>query len=172
MAREFGAKLTYLRTQRQLSQAELARQLTVSRQHVNNLERDRKAPSLDVVLRAATLFTVTTEYLLRAAIPVPAVQYVKATPHPLHEIDSASFGAKLRYQRTKHMVTQAELVHRLGLRSQAHISLLEASQVEPSPAMVLLLADLFGVTTDYLLRPTIAVSDDGPADSTIPTTGT
>jgi transcriptional regulator with XRE-family HTH domain len=45
-----------------------------------------------------------------------------------------------------------ELVHQLGLKSQAHISLMEAGQSDPSIEMVIQLADLFGVTTDYLLR--------------------
>lgn len=59
---------------------------------------------------------------------------------------------------------QADLARQLGLRTQAHISLLEAGHKEPSINLVLRIADLFGVTTDYLLRDDIPVSLEKPSN--------
>jgi transcriptional regulator with XRE-family HTH domain len=46
----------------------------------------------------------------------------------------------------------SELAQRLGLAANAHISLLERGRHEPSIDLVVAIADLFGVTTDYLLH--------------------
>jgi DNA-binding XRE family transcriptional regulator len=79
-----GAKLRYLRQQRQMTQEELARQLGLRRQgHVSNLEMGRKTPSLDLLVQIADLFGVTTDYLLHDAAPVEMVE--PRTPRDLSE---------------------------------------------------------------------------------------
>jgi DNA-binding XRE family transcriptional regulator len=54
-------------------------------------------------------------------------------------------------------MTQVELAQRLGLARQGYVSNLEAGRKAPSLDLVVQIADLFGVTTDYLLRDTTAV---------------
>lgn len=54
-------------------------------------------------------------------------------------------------------MTQVELAHLLGLARQGYISNLEAGRKMPSLDIVVQIADLFGVTTDYLLRDIIPV---------------
>ncbi len=151
----FGAKLRALRTRRGISQMELAPHLGISRPHLNNLEAARKHATPDVIVRVAVTFQVTTDYLLRDTIPVEAMRHYLPPPAQSLTLTSRQFGAKLRHLRTIRGMTQLDLVQRLGLRSQAHISMLEADHSEPSLAMVLNLADVFGVTTDYLLRDEI-----------------
>lgn len=46
------------------SQVELARQLRVSKQTVSNWENDNIQPSIDMLVRLAAIFGVTTDYLL------------------------------------------------------------------------------------------------------------
>lgn len=46
------------------SQVELARQLNVSKQTVSNWENDNIQPSIDMLVRLAEVFGVTTDYLL------------------------------------------------------------------------------------------------------------
>ncbi len=53
-----------LRTAMGLSQIELARRLKVSKQEVSNWGNDNIQPSIDLLLRLADLFGVTTDYLL------------------------------------------------------------------------------------------------------------
>ena len=54
-------------------------------------------------------------------------------------------------------MTQEALAHQLGLARQGHVSNLEMGRKEPSLELVVLVADLFGVSTDYLLRDTVPV---------------
>ena len=52
------------------SQVELARRLQVSKQAVSNWENDNIQPSIDMLIRLADVFGVTTDYLLgREEIP-------------------------------------------------------------------------------------------------------
>ena len=67
------------------------------------------------------------------------------------------FGAKLRHLRKTHGLTQLDLSQQLALAAHAHISLLERGHSEASLDMVLQIADIFGVTTDYLLWDEIEV---------------
>jgi transcriptional regulator with XRE-family HTH domain len=60
---------------------------------------------------------------------------------------------------------QTELSLQLALRTQAHISLLESGRKEPSIDLVLRIADVFGVSTDYLLRDAIPVNATGSDDA-------
>lgn len=66
-------------------------------------------------------------------------------------------GEKLRYLRMQRQMTQVELAQQLGLARQGYVSNLEAGRKAPSLDLVIQIADLFGVTTDYLLRDTAAV---------------
>ncbi len=70
----FGVRLRALRLQHQLSQRDLARTLGLaSRAYIGGLESDRgKLPSLELVVRMADLFGVTTDDLLRGVIPLSA----------------------------------------------------------------------------------------------------
>jgi transcriptional regulator with XRE-family HTH domain len=159
----FGDKMRYLRRQHNITQSNLARQLAVSRAYINNIEADRKSPSLRMVLGMANLFGVATDYLLRDTVPVEDIAQYPAnelsTSHPPCDL----FGAKLRHLRLSHHVTQSDLANQLALAAHAHVSFLEAGRKEPSIDLVLRIADLFGVTTDYLLRDTITI-ETGPAE--------
>jgi transcriptional regulator with XRE-family HTH domain len=59
---------------------------------------------------------------------------------------------------------QLTLTQYLNLASQAYVSNLEAGRKVPSPELVVRIADLFGVTTDYLLRDDVAVEESDMQD--------
>lgn len=63
----------------------------------------------------------------------------------------ARFGAKLRKLRENRGYTLRELGAMLGVH-HTHVSQLETSRKVPNAAMILKIADLFGVTTDVLMR--------------------
>ncbi len=157
----FGAKLRQLRTQQGLSQTALAQQLALaSHAHISNLEAGRKTPSLDLVVAVADVFGVTTDYLLRDSL---AVDQPLLAPRPQRRSgpqQARLFRVKLHHLRKQQGLTQVDLSRRLGLAAHAHISLLERGHSEASLDMVLQIADVFGVTTDYLLRDSLAVEDD------------
>lgn len=71
------------------------------------------------------------------------------------------FGEKLRRLRRGHNLTQTELAVRLGIGSQSFVAHLEAGRKDPSIMLAIQIADLFGVSLDYLLRDTIPVAPTG-----------
>lgn len=60
-----GQKIAHLRAGRGISQEELAETLGVARQSVSKWESDQATPQLDRLLQLATLFSVSTDALLR-----------------------------------------------------------------------------------------------------------
>jgi transcriptional regulator with XRE-family HTH domain len=157
MLRLFGDKLRYLRHQHTISQADLGRRLGTKRAHINNIEAGRRAPSLDLVLKATDVFGVTTDYLLRDTIPVELVTASGDASFPTQQSPPQLFGSKLRYLRMRHTITQEELARQLALASHSHISFLETGHKAPSLDLVVQIADFFGMTTDYLLLVNIPV---------------
>ena len=59
-----GERITQLRKQFNLSQDELAKQISVSRTIIGNYERNTNMPSIEVVLKIAKTFNVTVDYLI------------------------------------------------------------------------------------------------------------
>jgi transcriptional regulator with XRE-family HTH domain len=150
----FGDKLHWLRAQRGMTQLELAQQLELATQsHISHLEARRSAPSLDLVVRVAELFGVTTDYLLHDTLPTDRPTLFTAQSEATRAV-SQQFGAKLRERRKQLGLTQVDLAKCLGDLSQAAISAFERGDKAPSIAIVLQCATLFGVSTDQLLRDT------------------
>lgn len=149
----FGAKVRYLRGKHQLTQEELAIRLhVISRAQLTNVEAGRRTPSFDLIVRAAAVFGVSTDYLLRDTIPVDTKQAMSTRPNDVDQtFRMEHFSQVLRQLRLQRNLTQAQLAQQLGLQTHAHISHLEAGRHEPSLELFLQIADFFGVTTDTLL---------------------
>lgn len=81
--------------------------------------------------------------------------HVKA---PLMGAMPAHLGDKLQYLRRQHGLTRAQVADQLRLASSSHVAKVESS-VAPSLSLVLRIAHLFSVTTDYLLRDSIPVEN-------------
>ena len=59
-----GKRLRFLRDQKDMTQADLAKMLGVSRVTVTNWETDRAVPFYEAVIKMADYFEVTTDYIL------------------------------------------------------------------------------------------------------------
>jgi len=59
-----GQRICELRTALGWSQVELAKRLGVAKQTVSNWENENIQPSIEMLVRLAKLFNVTTDYLL------------------------------------------------------------------------------------------------------------
>jgi transcriptional regulator with XRE-family HTH domain len=158
MSRLFSKKLRLLRQRHALTQIALAKSLGLSGQaHMANLEADRDLPSLDLVIRVARFFDVTTDYLLRDAITtedapnsaISSLRYEPGLPKLL--------GNKLRVLRLQKGWGQTEMARNLRLARRGYISNLETGRKTPSIELVVQIADLFEVTTDYMLCDTIPI---------------
>jgi transcriptional regulator with XRE-family HTH domain len=148
----FGDKLRKLRRARGMTQTDLAHQLGLATHaQISHLETGRSAPSLDVAVRVADLFGITTDYVLRDTIPSDRPTSIPAQSQATHTLPQ-QFGVRLRQLRKQRDLTQVDLAGRLGDLSQAAVSAFERGDKAPSIAIVLQCADLFGVSTDELLR--------------------
>lgn len=57
-------RIRLLRQTRNMSQVELAKRLGVTKQSVSNWENDNIQPSIEMLMRLATVFSVSTDYML------------------------------------------------------------------------------------------------------------
>lgn len=71
-------------------------------------------------------------------------------------------GTKVRRLRKQACLSQTQLAVELGLseHSKGYISEIESGKKTPPTEMIVLLAELFKVTTDYLLRDEIGETDE------------
>lgn len=128
-----GGKIADLRKELELSQEEMAKKIGVSRSALSLYEIDRREPDLETVKKIASLFGVTTDYLLGA-----------------EKGGNTMLGKRINELRKSSGMTQEELGKKLGV-VKSTISLWESDSSEPNHAATIALAKLFGVTTDYLL---------------------
>lgn len=59
-----GERIKTLRNARNLSQVQLAKALNVSKQAVSNWENDNILPSIEMLIKIANYFSVSTDYIL------------------------------------------------------------------------------------------------------------
>lgn len=59
-----GQRIYELRTARGWSQVQLAEKLSITKQTVSNWKNDNIQPSIEMLIRIATLFNVSADYLL------------------------------------------------------------------------------------------------------------
>ena len=69
--RRFGEKLYQLRIRRGLTLTELGNLLNVHNTFVSQLEKGRKVPNAEMILRVADTFDVTTDQLMRDQLDLP-----------------------------------------------------------------------------------------------------
>ena len=77
---------------------------------------------------------------------------------------SARFGEKLKVLRARNAMTLQQLAMALGHSAHGYISELEAGKKQPTVALVLRVAEFFGVTTDELLRDDIELGKPAQHD--------
>ena len=129
----FGERIAEQRKKLGLSQEELARKIGVSRSALSLYEIDRREPDLETVKKIASLFGVTTDYLLGLA-----------------KGGNTMLGKRINELRRASGMTQEELGKKLGVIKQT-VSSWEKGISEVRNDTLITLSRLFGVTTDYLL---------------------
>ncbi len=67
--KELGNKLKYLRTTNNMTQADLAKKLNLTKSVISAYENALRLPSYDVLIQIAKLFHVSTDYLLGLEAP-------------------------------------------------------------------------------------------------------
>jgi transcriptional regulator with XRE-family HTH domain len=77
IVRRFGDRLREIRLSRGMTQADVAREASVSTAYVGRLERGRAAPGIDLVARLAAALGTTTAELLPASGGADAVAVLR-----------------------------------------------------------------------------------------------
>ena len=65
----FGDMIRKLRTAHSLNQVQLAGKLGVSKQTVSNWENNNILPSIDMLVKTAEFFSVSTDYTIMMVLP-------------------------------------------------------------------------------------------------------
>ena len=156
-----GAKIRALRQQYGITQTTLAEALGITQAHLSAIERSarpRDVASLDVIVACAAFFSVTTDYLLhdRQIVGTAASSAVHAERLP--PARGLHIGVKLRELRNQRALSLADAVDAIKSLdakttiSRSHLGNLETGRKQPSIDLLLILADFYRVTTDYLLH--------------------
>ena len=61
---DFGERLRQLRIEKGLSQPQLAERISVTKSVISAYENEIRMPSYDILIKLATLFSVSTDFLL------------------------------------------------------------------------------------------------------------
>ena len=65
MAETFGQRVKKLRRDKGLTQIQLADELYISESYIALIEADKRNPSMDIMIKLADYFHVTSDYLIR-----------------------------------------------------------------------------------------------------------
>jgi len=166
MPQLLGAKLKYLRNHHGLTQSQVAQLLSfTSYTYIQMIEKGQRVPTIQWVIRMAMVFDQTTDYFLRDSVPIDTT--VKAHIKSIEAINTSAslFGSKVLELRKRAGWSQAGLAQKLGLASQGSVSKLESGRKMPSLDLAVEIADLFQVSTDYLLRETIVASSQSAPET-------
>lgn len=69
----FGQRVKKLRTEKGLTQIQLADRLYISESYIALIEADKRNPSMDIVTKLADFFHVTSDYLVKGT-PIDTVE--------------------------------------------------------------------------------------------------
>lgn len=139
-----GKRLRIAREEKGLTQADVAKLLNISASAVGMYEQGRRDPDTDTLRKFAELYKLPTDHLLGTdEIKEGFVNALKGKFTP-------TFSEKLKLSRRKAGITQEQVAIKMGL-SVGTISGYERGYRKPEPEILKDLADLYGVTTDFIL---------------------
>lgn len=130
---EFNRKLRVLRVKRDMSQAQLAAALGISKSSISMYELGKRQPDFETLRSIAVFFSVDMNYLLGGERGV-----------------EMEFKDALKQLRTKRGLSQVELAEKLGF-SAGLIGMYESGKRKPSFEALEAIADFFNISIDYLM---------------------
>jgi len=146
----FAERLRLLRKQKNISQEKLAAEIGVERSSIGKYEGNQNiTPSDDVKCRIADYFNVSLDYLFgRTDMPN------EESDHAIDDLNDDSY-KKFKFKRCREAngYTQEQLAEKLNMTVRA-VAAWESGERKPTIDKLIKLADLYNVTTDYLLGRT------------------
>lgn len=134
-----------IRKENDLSQAKMGEMLGIGRSTYKNYEVAQSDPSLSLLIKIAVSFDVSIDYIVGRCDEKKSIRQ-------FYDIENkTSFSARIRELRIKADMTQTEVATTVGLTQRATYVCYERAEKEPSLPRLIALADLFGVSLDYLV---------------------
>ena len=145
MEKDFTSNIKILRQEYNVSQPQLAKETGLKKSAIGHWELGNRTPSATAVIILSRYFQVTTDYLLK----------VSNDNNLIHRgddfnVDLTTFNQRLKALRLKCNKSQKDLAMETNL-SQPSINFWERGKCLPNANEIIMLANYFGVTTDYLL---------------------
>ena len=136
----FAERLKALRMEHRMTQRELASKLNMSQSTIALYENGDRRPDLDTINKIADIFNVSIDYLFGR----------DASNISEEDQQRIEFGKRLSLLRKRHRLTQQDMAEKLKITRGAY-GLYEQVRREPSIQMIIEIADILGVSLDYLL---------------------
>ena len=141
----FGKILKELRIEKGYTQMKLASKLGISRSAVSMWEIGESEPDSAVLCKIAELFDVSTDYLLGVSKQISYKNVSKT-----NMIKTFAFGDRLKYLRKEYGLSQKALADKVFV-SQQTVAKWETNKTTPNPETIILITNVLGITSDYLL---------------------
>lgn len=100
----FSAKLKSLRTEYNMSQTDLAKLLGVSRSCISSYENKQRSPDQETLIKIASLFNVSTDYLL--GVSVSDIEKYAVYSDVLTEINDVLYRSNISSEKKQAIVTE------------------------------------------------------------------
>lgn len=131
-----------LREDKDMTQAQLSKHLMCSQRVYSNYERGDVNIPTDILIKLADFHGVSVDYLLGRTDVPPST--------PTAHLESTQIKTKLKQLRKDRGLTQIALQVQTGIE-QALLSKYENGERIPPTETLILLADFYGVSIDYIL---------------------
>lgn len=139
-----GRRIKRLRLEYQLTQKTLADKLSLTPKMISFYELGQRLPPLDIILKLANIFQVSTDYLLGNS--------------ELREGKKLSLAQKIKKLRLEYRDTPDELSRYLNIGVEEY-ELIERGEKSPEPEMLNLLAMCYEVPLEYLTSSSVYWED-------------
>jgi transcriptional regulator with XRE-family HTH domain len=133
----FPSNLKNLRLNHNMSQEELGKQINVTKVSISGYESGNRTPDVETLIAIADVFNVSLDSLCG--------RNVEHSEHAAHTL-----GQRIKHLRELNGHSQIQLGEILGIGNH-NLSRYESGQREPELETLCKIADVYGVTTDYLL---------------------
>lgn len=148
---KFTSRIKELMSENEINQRQLSLQCKIPYTTINGWFVKNQRPTIDYIDKIAEFFNCTVDYLLGRENDFGILDnenIVKNKNILINNSNSQCY--RIRELRTEKKITQQEVANALGITYQAYAHY-ETGRRQPSPDQLILLADFFNVSVDYLL---------------------
>lgn len=151
-----GERIHHLRTREKLSMATLAEQIGSTSGTIALWERNKRLPGAKYVISLADFFHVSTDWLLKGEHHdgLPGELLLTAEKKDVYQKEMNTIGVRIRHLRKNLGLSMGKLAAAIGSSSDT-IAQWENGNRLPGAAYIIILADYFNVSTDWLLKGTM-----------------